>query len=51
MLVNNVGVLLDDHSLTSEGRETSFVSNLLSHYQLTEGLIRRGLLADSRRAW
>ena len=45
VLVNNVGVLLDDHSLTSEGRETSFGSNLLSHYLLTEGLIRRGLLA------
>jgi dehydrogenase/reductase SDR family member 12 len=48
VLVNNVGVLLDDHSLTAEGRETSFGSNLLSHYHLTEGLIRRGLMADSR---
>ena len=45
VLVNNVGVLLDDLSVTAEGRESSFVSNLLSHYQLTEGLIRRGLLA------
>ncbi len=44
VLVNNVGVLLDDHSLTAEGRETSFGSNFLSHYLLTEGLIRRGLL-------
>ena len=44
VLVNNVGVLLDDHTLTKEGRESSFVSNLLSHYQLTEGLIARGLL-------
>ena len=44
VLVNNVGVLLDDHTLTAEGRETSFVSNLLSHYQLTEGVIRRNLL-------
>ena len=44
VLVNNVGVLLDDLSVTAEGREGSFVSNLLSHYQLTEGLIRRGLL-------
>ena len=48
VLVNNVGVLLDDHSLTAEGRETSFGSNLLSHYHLTEGLIRRGLMAESR---
>ena len=45
VLVNNVGVLLDDLSVTAEGRESSFVSNLLSHYQLTEGLIRAGLLA------
>jgi dehydrogenase/reductase SDR family member 12 len=46
VLVNNVGVLLDDHSLTAEGRETSFVSNLLSHYQLTEGLVRHHLLRE-----
>lgn len=44
VLVNNVGVLLDDHALTAEGYERSFVSNLLSHYQLTEGLIASGLL-------
>jgi dehydrogenase/reductase SDR family protein 12 len=44
VLVNNVGVLLDDLSVTVEGRESSFVSNLLSHYQLTEGLLRRSLL-------
>jgi dehydrogenase/reductase SDR family member 12 len=42
VLVNNVGVLLDDHSLTAEGRETSFTTNLLSHYMLVEGLLRRG---------
>ncbi len=45
VLVNNVGVLLDDLAVTPEGRESSFVSNLLSHYQLTEGLIRAGLLS------
>jgi dehydrogenase/reductase SDR family protein 12 len=44
VLVNNVGVLLDDLEVTREGREASFVTNLLSHYQLTEGLILRGLL-------
>jgi dehydrogenase/reductase SDR family protein 12 len=44
VLVNNVGVLLDDLEVTAEGREASFVTNLLSHYQLTEGLLRRGLL-------
>jgi dehydrogenase/reductase SDR family protein 12 len=42
VLVNNVGVMNDDHSLTSEGRETSFSINFLSHYLLTETLIRRG---------
>ena len=45
VLVNNVGVLLDDLSVTPEGRESSFVSNLLSHFQLTEGLLKAGLLA------
>jgi dehydrogenase/reductase SDR family protein 12 len=44
VLMNNVGVLLDDHTMTAEGRESSFVSNLLSHYQLTEGLLARNLL-------
>ena len=48
VLVNNVGVLLDDLTVTAEGRESSFVSNLLSHYQLTEGLIRCGLLAGPK---
>lgn len=42
VLVNNVGVLLDDHTLTEEGRESSFAINFLSHYLLTEGLIRGG---------
>ena len=42
VLVNNVGVLNDDHFLTSEGREASFTINFLSHYLLSEGLIRRG---------
>ncbi|MCC6170597.1 MAG: SDR family NAD(P)-dependent oxidoreductase [Gammaproteobacteria bacterium] len=44
VLVNNVGVLNDDLQLTSEGREASFTISLLSHYLLTEGLVRRGLL-------
>lgn len=48
VLVNNVGVLLDDLEVTVEGRESSFVSNLLSHYQLTEGLLGAGLLAGPR---
>ena len=39
VLVNNAGVLRNQHTLTAEGMETSFVVNLLSHYQLTEGLL------------
>jgi dehydrogenase/reductase SDR family protein 12 len=46
VLVNNVGVLSNDHQLNEEGSETSFATNLLNHYILTEGLVRRGLLAD-----
>lgn len=46
VLVNNVGVLNDDLIVTVEGREASFVSNLLSHYQLTEGLLRQGMLSQ-----
>jgi dehydrogenase/reductase SDR family protein 12 len=44
VLVNNIGVLNAELTLSREGLEASFVSNLLSHYQLTEGLIERGLL-------
>ena len=40
VLVNNVGLLSHAHQITSEGREYSFATNLLSHYVLTEGLIR-----------
>lgn len=43
-LMNNVGVLNDDLLITAEGREASFGSNILSHYQLTEALVAGGLL-------
>ena len=46
VLVNNVGVLLNEHQLSDEGFELSFATNLLNHYLLTNGLIDRGLLAD-----
>ena len=46
VLVNNVGLLLDRFELTAEGLETSFVTNLLSHYVLTEGLRAAGRFAD-----
>jgi len=46
VLMNNVGVLLNEHEVTGEGREKSFVTNLLSHFQLTEGLMEAGMFAD-----
>ncbi len=48
VLINNVGVLNDEHLLTSEGREASFTINFLSHYLLTEGLIRGGAFTGNR---
>ena len=36
VLVNNVGVLLNARSETTEGFETTFATNLLGHYLLTE---------------
>jgi NAD(P)-dependent dehydrogenase (short-subunit alcohol dehydrogenase family) len=45
VVVNNVGVLLNQHAMTDEGFETSFATNLLGHYLLTESLIARKLLA------
>ena len=45
VLVNNVGVLLNELKITTEGHETSFVTNLLSHYLLTEGLVQADKLA------
>lgn len=44
VLVNNVGVLLNEHVLTEEGFEASFATNLLNHFVLTEDSISRGLL-------
>lgn len=45
VLVNNVGVLLNELTVTEEGFETSFATNLLGHYVLTEELVAAGLLA------
>ena len=44
VLVNNVGVLNNELQITSERLEASFVSNLLSHYQLTESLLAASTL-------
>jgi len=46
VLVNNVGVLLNTLQVTGEGFEASYATNLLGHYQLTEGLMDAGLLGD-----
>jgi dehydrogenase/reductase SDR family protein 12 len=45
VVLNNVGVLRNALKVTAEGLETSFVTNLLSHYVLTEGLIQDDKLA------
>jgi len=47
VLVNNAGVMLDEHTLTAEGLEMSYATNLLSHYRLTTGLVAAGLLPSS----
>ena len=47
MLVNNVGIQKRDQILTREGLETSFATNILSHYLLTRELLRRNMLADT----
>ena len=39
VLVNNVGLLLDDLTMTSEGFETSYATNLLNHWVLTQALL------------
>lgn len=44
VLINNVGVLFNDLELTDEGFETTYVTNLLGHYQLTEGILGAALL-------
>jgi dehydrogenase/reductase SDR family protein 12 len=46
VLQNNVGILLNDMTITPEGRETSFVTNVLSHFLLTEGLLKHEAFAD-----
>lgn len=47
VLMNNVGLLLNDMILTPEGRETSFVINVLSHFQLTEGMLHNDAFAEN----
>ncbi|QHE87403.1 SDR family NAD(P)-dependent oxidoreductase [Hydrogenophaga sp. BPS33] len=46
VLVNNVGIQKRDQIITQEGLETSFVTNILSHYIFTREALSRGLLKD-----
>lgn len=46
VLQNNAGILFNEHKLTSEGRETTYVVNVLSHFVLTKGLIEGGAFND-----
>lgn len=47
VLINNVGVLLNELVVTREGHEASFVTNLLSHYVLTEGVLAADRISSS----
>lgn len=44
VVVNNVGLLMREFQATSEGLETSYATNLLGHWILTEDLYQAGLL-------
>jgi dehydrogenase/reductase SDR family protein 12 len=44
VLVNNVGIQKRDQIITAEGLETSFATNILSHYIFTRELLARGML-------
>ncbi len=45
VLVNNVGIQKRDQIITREGLETSFATNILSHYLFTREMLERGMLA------
>lgn len=46
VLLNNVGLLMREYQATAEGFETSYATNLLGHYILTERLHELGRLAS-----
>lgn len=46
VVANNVGVLFNELTVTDEGFEATYVTNLLGHFQLTEGLFEAGLLGS-----
>lgn len=47
VLQNNVGLLLDDYSQTKEGRETSFATNILMQFLLTERLLDADMFTNN----
>jgi dehydrogenase/reductase SDR family protein 12 len=47
VLVNNVGLMLQQREETPDGLEKSFATNLLGHYLLTEQLREAGALGDA----
>ena len=49
VLVNNVGVLLNEAATTDEGLEMSFATNLLGHYALTTRMRDTDLLTANAR--
>ncbi len=46
ILVNNVGVMLNEFQRNSAGIDKQFATNLLNQYRLTEALMRESLLAE-----
>ena len=46
VLVNNVGLMIHDLTVSDEELEASFALNLLNHYLLTTELIKRNLLSE-----
>jgi dehydrogenase/reductase SDR family member 12 len=47
VLVNNVGSMAPSFAITSEGKEVSVATNLLSHFLLTESLLKARVLNES----
>ena len=47
VLVNNVGIQKRDQIITREGLETSFATNILSHYLFTREMLARDMLSET----
>ncbi len=47
VVVNNVGIQKKNQTVTSEGKETSFATNVLNHYQLIRDLMNHDLLSSA----